>query len=870
MNEKIQQTLSKATEKLGQLKTILPSQQPKNSSENKNTKEFYTQDLIEIENIIGGLIFTRSGSIVKILEILPLNFEEFDGPVKDNIANCFGFGLKRCPKTGHIKIMRSTADITPFIDNIRETVAEETDKRLKARVEDYIKHTISLQEKNTIKNRFFYIFEYEGDSKGKKSSVYKDIYEQMTQTTYDVISALSAGGNYVINYTKPQDALEIVNILYSHYNPYSSKIDDCKKRVSKVTEASAFVSNKNNKEIIPHFADYVAPRGLHFGKFDYCVQDGVFHTYLALRDDAYPIQCVAGQLTQVLMAGLDDCDLDIYFKQKSRESTLYMLDRTNVISKGVARSFQGDDDKVEALSSTAQNAKYIKDCMQERDEELYDVCTILTIRAASLKDLRFKTEAYIKKMKTSSFYFESCFMKTQEYWKMVQPLMYINSTIFKDNARNMTNSSIASLYCFTSYEMFDPKGFCVGKTVTNNTLFSFNNFDSKKYPNQHMFIVGTSGSGKTFTTNMITSRMRMGGDNGKNGSPKGVRLVYILPLKGHEYRRCVESLGGEFISLRPGDKNCINIMEIRPEGNANTSDISDTETLEDIMAKPSLMAKKITSVITWLRLLVNDDKFDSEEIGELNELITNIYYDFGITNDNESIWDDSYHFHLKKMPTLQNLYEAMLNHPSLSRRSSILKTWVSGSCKNMNGQTNVDLTNRCIAFDINEDYIGEDLLPAFMYIAFDCGYDICKSNEEEQCTIVLDEVWKLLKIPACASQVFKMVKILRAYNASSLTCTQDIEDCLNNEYGRAILTNSAIKIFLKVTKEELDILERTVKFSESNKLALLNTPRGRGFITFNTERLFVDFKASEYEEMLYTTSATRRKELQQKLNITNI
>ena len=853
MNTKIQNLSSMMTEKLeplSKVKQLIPQKNSSNNSTPDKSKDFFTQNLINIEDIVGGLIITTSGQIVKILEVLPLNYDEYDAPVKDNIASIFGFGLKRCPKSGHIKIMRSTADIMPFVDNVKSLMADETDENLRKRVDDYIKQTVKMQEDNTIKNRFFFIFEYEGDSRGRKSSVWSEIYEHMTQTTYDVISALSAGGNYVIDYGA-NNTLELLNILYSHYNPLTSKKEALSTRIEKVRSAANYVKNHSNiDKITPHITDYFAPRGLHFGKFDYCVQDGVFHTYMALRDDSYPLQVYAGQLTQHLMAGLDDCDLDIYYKLKPRETSLYLLDRTNVISRGVARGLQGDDDKVEALTTSASNAKYIKDSMIERDEELYDVMTILTVRANSLKELRFKTEAYTKKMKTASYYFESCFMKTQDYWKMVQPLMDINTFIFKDNARNMLNSSIAALYPFTSFEMFDPKGVCMGKTVTNNTLFSIDNFDSKRYPNPHMFLIGTSGSGKTFTIDMLTSRMRM----------HGTRIIYILPLKGHEYSRCVKSLGGEFITLRPGEKTCVNILEIRPEGVADTSEM-DEDLLDDLKAQPSLMAKKITSVITWLRLLVNEDRFDSEEIGELNELLTNLYKRFGITNDNESIWVDSSHTELKTMPILGDLYEDMVNHEKLKRRASVLKAWTTGNCSNMNGQTNVNLTNKCIAFDINEDYIGEELLPAFMYIAFDCGYDLCKRNEEEQCSIVLDEVWKLLKIPACASQVFKMVKILRAYRSAAITATQDIEDCLTNEFGRAILTNSAIKIFLKVTKDEFEVLEKSVKFSEANKNEILNAPRGRGFITFNTERLFIDFRASLYEEFLYTTDAKRRKEL---------
>ena len=106
-----------------------------------------------------------------------------------------------------------------------------------------------------------------------------------------------------------------------------------------------------------------------------------------------------------------------------------------------------------------------------------------------------------------------------------------------------------------------------------------------------------------------------------------------------------------------------------------------------------------------------------------------------------------------------------------------------------------------------------------------------------------------------------MIKMLRSYQSCAITATQDIEDCFNNEYGRAILTNSSIKIFLKVTKEEMEVLERSVSFSPENRSNLLNAQQGIGFITFNTERVFVNFQSSELEEELYTTKPERKKEL---------
>lgn len=818
------------------------SAQQKNSSETEN----YTQDLIEIEDIAYGLIFLKNGSIVKILEILPINFFEKADYTQAQIASHFGFGFKQGPQNSHIKIMQTTANLDGFVAQLTNQAKKETSPYLKARIDDYIEHTQRLQKSDSTKNRFFYIFEYEG-IEGKKSTNLNEIYEQMAQITHSLRQLFNGMGNYVYDYSLSADAISIAEILYSHYNPKSRKTEPFDIRMSKITEARNFYSAYGKEAVVP-FADYIAPRGLSFGKTgDYVLMDGTYQTYLVLKANSFPQNCNVGELTNILTKKLSDCDIDIYIKQLSRETHMYMLDRTAVISSGVSLNLAGSK-KQENLQTSSAVAKYIHECMDKNDEELYNVTLILTVRNSSLRGLRSEVQNYIRQMRSSSYYFEQCFLNVQDYWKMTQPLMNINQQIFRDNCRNMTNRSLAALYCFTSFEMFDQRGCCIGTTFKNPTLFSLYPFDSLRFPNPHMFLVGTTGAGKTYTELMISSRFRM----------HDYTTIFILPLKGHEYRDGVISMGGSFIPLRPGGKNCLNIMEIRPESEANKEEYEDADIMEEIDEKPSLLAKKITSILTWVRILAGEDRLTKDETSELSHELLVLYERFGITNDNDSIYTED--GRLKQMPIIEDMYKAFLQNDLLRSRASLLRAWVDGNCHNMNGQTNIDLTNRCLAFDIDEDIIGEDLLPGFMYIAFDCADAICKRSKDEFCSISLDEVWKMLMIPECAKQILKMIKILRAYHTSVIAATQDIEDALSNEAGRSLLTNSATKIFLKVTKEELEILEKSVSFSEENKNELLDAVHS-GFITFGTERLFVSFKSSELEEYLYTTNMKRKREL---------
>lgn len=814
----------------------------------------WTQEFITISDIIDGMIFTDDGRIVNILEILPINYAERSATSRDMIADKFGNSFKRLPPNGHIKVMNARTDLTVWERNIRNAMKKETNPKLLERVEDYISHTQEEQKKNSICKRFFFIYEYEGGDDGKKTDVYNDIYFSMLQTQHDAIVAFQNAGNAVINLQSDPEA--VAEVFYNFYNPKTCQEDSLQERMSRVNATRDALSEQGICEVYPDVKDYLASRGIKMGKYDFMVMDGVYHTYLTLRDTSYPRTCTAGWLENII-TNLPTGDLDIYYRQLDKEMNKYLLDRTDVITRGVliTRSGSGDTDSQEKLATKAGNAKYIKDLLNENQEDLYEVCIIATIRANSYKELYFMKNDFLKTMRTIGYHFDGCFLKTQDFFNMTTPLTYVHNDIFNNNKRNMTNSSLATLYCFTSYEMFTDESLALGTAIKTNTLFGLDNFDSHVFANPHIFISGTTGAGKTFTEDMITSRMRM----------KNMRVMYILPLKGHEYKDTVESLGGMYIPLRPGGDVCINICEIRPSATADINALKDDDELyEEMKHAPSLLAQKITSLVTWVRMNMGEDRLTVHESNELNAAFTKVYNKFGITEDNMSIWADYKKGILKLMPIIQDLYEGILDIPELKRVASVLKVWIYGNCKNMNGQTNINLDNRTLAFDINEDIIGEELLAAFMYIAFDICYAIAQSDTSEKCAIALDEVWKMLIIEACAKHIFKMIKILRAYKTCIISATQDIEDCMANTFGRALLTLSAIKIFLKVNRDEIKALGESMDLSPQNKELIQTIPVGCGFVCFNTDRILVDFSASLLECELYETDKNKKAEIRQK------
>ena len=814
------------------------------AQENLNKLSAYkdAQALVGIDKIIDGLIFTSDGRIVNILEILPINYSERPDTVKDDIASSFGFAFKQLPDDGQFKVMFINTNLDQYERTVRNYTKNENNPALKERIDDYIAHIRFLQKENTICRRFFYIYEYTGDDEKKTTDDYRSIYQTMMQIQRECVIAFSEMGNTVIPLS--DNSQDVAEVLYMYYNPTSSQYESLNARIDKVLSTAEHFGQE------PSVCDYVAPRGIQFAKWDNVAFDGMCHTYLVLRDNGYPTKAYAGWLADIIDE-IDNGDLDIFYHKANSGFNTMLIDRVDVVSRGLSyRHNDSEADKQEELATKSDNARYLKDCMKN-GEDFYEVCVLVTLRGTSSNDLYLKTQGFIKKMKSNLYFFDKCSLNTMAFFKMASPTHHVNNDIFKGHKRNMTNSSLSSLYCFSSFEMFDRNGYCLGYRAkkNNSTLFAIDNF-SKQYVNPHIFIAGTTGAGKSYTEMSLTSRMRF----------NNIRTMYILPLKGHEYKDMINSLGGSYIRVAPGEPTCINICEIRPGEKINEENMTDDELKEALDSSASFLSEKITLLVNWTRMLLDEgEKLSRDEAGELNIAFTRVYERFGITEDNSSVFnaDGS----IKKMPIIEDLYNEIKDDPALLRVTKAMKPWVFGNCRNMNGQTNIDLSNKTVAFDVNEDIVGEEMLPAFMLICFDICYGMAQRDLTEKCCIVLDETWKFLMIPECAKYIFKMMKILRAYKTCMITATQDIKDCMSFDYGRALLSLSATKIYLRMDKEEIDALSTSVNFSERNVKTILKLPSGYGFYCVNDDRILVKFDLSELELELYEPDKKKKAEI---------
>jgi len=427
------------------------------------------------------------------------------------------------------------------------------------------------------------------------------------------------------------------------------------------------------------------------------------------------------------------------------------------------------------------------------------------------------------------------------------PLAHIEKRLQKWSRRNMLTSGAASCYPLTSFEMCDDNGILLGVNKHNQSLIMVDIFNSKVYKNANMAILGTSGAGKSFTLQLMATRMRR----------KGIQVFILAPLKGHEFFRTCNTIGGSFIQISPSSKHCINVMEIRPE------DTAATELIDEIVLEKSLLASKIQRLHIFFSLLVPDMSHEERQL--LDETIIRTYHNFGIYHDNDTLLDpaDPSGKLFKTMPTLGDLHALLAEREETKRMANIINRLVHGSASTFNQQTNVNLDNKYIVLDISE--LTGDLLTVGMFVALDYVWDKAKEDRTKEKAIFIDETWKLIGAASnrmAAEFVLEIFKIIRGYGGSAICATQDLNDFFaleDGKYGKGIINNCKTKIILNLEDDEADRVQDILGLSESERQAIIHFERGNAMISANKNNVTVEVKASPKELELITTD---RRELQ--------
>lgn len=475
----------------------------------------------------------------------------------------------------------------------------------------------------------------------------------------------------------------------------------------------------------------------------------------------------------------------------------------------------------EIAAFTYNDAKYIRKEMQINNEELYFLYMYLMIFSKDKDELEYnltKIEGFLRSrgMQTKRSYF-----RQEQTYLSCLPLMQNHTDVKEITKRNILTNSIVATYPFISSAVFDEEGIFIGENIYNNSLIFIDRYDSNKYKNANMCILGTSGAGKSHFTKLMILRYAL----------FGLEQYIIDPDR--EYSELGKALGATIIKLGPSSNTYINILDIREES------------LED--DQKGYLATKIEKLIGFFKLIIQDIK--EEEKSLIEDAIIKTYKEKEITFKDESLYKNGKFKDTKDMPILEDLYNKLNK-----KMKAKLFPFIYGSMKFFNNYTNVILDNNIIIADIYE--LGEENIKYGMYAFIELFWNKIKKERIKKKAIYLDEIWRLIGVTSnkeVASFIYKIFKTIRKYGGSGIAITQDVSDLFSLDegtYGKSILNNSNIKVFFNLEEENIKVLDKYTELSNKEKIEIKSFKKGECLMFVGQEHILTKIISADFEKRI--------------------
>lgn len=808
----------------------------------KPEKLSFTQDFIPIKNLEHGIIETTDGRYIKILEIEPINFMLRSEEEQYEIICSFASWLKISPVHLQFKSITRKADSDKHIAMLRKEMDTEESEQCKKLSEGYIRLIKDVGSREALTRRFFLIFRYE-ELRRNENSDYGQICSTLLTAEQNARAYFMQCGNNILQPKDPDEAT--AEILYMFFNRRSCVEEPFHSRVDRIVLDTMAAKNKViGIDPVPHIrmAHFIAPRGIDLTHRNYIIMDGLYYSFLYIKGNGYPNKVRAGWMSSLINAG-EGIDVDVFLRRENRSKTIDKVAQRIRLNRTKLKSMQDTSTDYEELAGSIQAGYFIKQGIANYNEDLFYMSVFVTVSARTYEELMWRKQQMTDMLKSMDMYVSDCSFQQEDALRTVMPFLQISPKLEKKSKRNVLTSGAASTYMFTSFEMSDDTGVLLGINRHNNSLCIVDLFDTKKNKNANLNLLGTSGAGKTFTMQLLALRMRM----------CGIQCYIIAPIKGHEFRRACNRIGGQFIKIAPGSPHCINIMEIRHTISPEMELIDEL----DYSEMDSLLAQKIQQLMIFFSLLIPDMTNEEEQM--LDEALIRTYGKFGITHDNDSLYADRNAVppKMKTMPILGDLHEELQKNEMTKRIAVIVSRFVTGSAQSFNQQTNVDLSNKYIVLDLSE--LKGKLLPVGMMIALDYVWDKIKSDRTKKKAIMIDEIWQLIGAGSnrmAAEFCLEIFKVIRGFGGAAISATQDLSDFFGLEdgrYGRAIINNSKNKIILNLEPDEAEFVRDTLKLTKTEIRSITRFERGEALICSNNSKVPVIIKASKEEQEMITT-----------------
>ncbi len=467
------------------------------------------------------------------------------------------------------------------------------------------------------------------------------------------------------------------------------------------------------------------------------------------------------------------------------------------------------------------DARVIREQLAAGAERFYQFGLYITIKADSVKELDRITKSIQSTLGALLIVSKKATLQMDEGFKTTLPM----GTDLLQVTRNMDTTSLATTFPFTSSELTMDTGILYGINEHNESLVIFDRFRMESY---NMLILAKSGAGKSYTVKLEILRQLM----------FDTEIIVLDPEQ--EYEDLCQMVGGEYINFTFGSKAKINpfdLSQVYEEGQNE-------------------LGQKILSLHGLLKVMLGE--MSAEQDALLDRALIATYKAKGITPDPAT--------QKNTPPMMEDLYKTIIGMESAEADdiAARLEKYITGSFRGIFDQaSNININNEFTVFSVKE--MEDELRPVAMYVILDFIWTRVKKDFKKR-LLIIDEAWYFMQHPDSAKFIYSMTKRARKYYLGITTITQDVEDFLHNDFGKAIVSNASIKFLMKQSTASIPALSEAFYLSEGERQLLVSADIGEGVFFAGQNHVALRVVASDEEHQVITTDPreidARRKQQQ--------
>ncbi len=568
---------------------------------------------------------------------------------------------------------------------------------------------------------------------------------------------------------------------------------------------------------VSDFRDFIAPSSLEIesGHFRLGTEYArAFYVY------GYPRQLFTGWLSSIINLD-EEIDLSMFIYPVESQVVLENL-RKKVSQLEAGLQIDAEKGRVRDPGKQAAiiDAEQLRDSLQIGEERFFRLGMYFTIYSKSLEELEIIQHKVETILGQQLVYSKPATVQMEQGLNSTLPQMTDQLMV----RRNMNTGALSTSYPFTSADLTQENGILYGINMHNSGLVLFDRFTLE---NANMVVFAKSGAGKSFAVKLEALRSMM----------MGTEIVIIDPE--NEYERLCDAVGGTYIR-----------MSLNSTTRINPFDLPQVIDKED---GDNALRSNLITLHGLMRLMMGGALSPTEE-ADLDQALIDTYAKAGITGDPLT--------HQTPPPTISDLYETLLHMqgtgPSMAQR---LRKYTSGTFAGIfSQQSNVNINNNMVVFNIRD--LEDELRPVGMYIVLNHIWNKTKSDKRRR-NLIIDEAWQLLKYQDSANFMFSLAKRARKYYLGLTTISQDVEDMMSSQMGRAIVSNSSMQLLLKQSTSAVDVLSAVFKLTSEEQKRLSQFPVGQGLLFAGQNHVHVQIIASPTETSLISTSPEEIKKVQE-------